>query len=81
MSRLAVPPGVVTDTDFGPIVPEGVVAVTTVELATVTAVAGVPPIVTEVTPARFVPEIVIEVPPTVGPEFGMTLEMLGAGAM
>ncbi len=61
--RLAVPPGVVTDTVFAPIVPAGVTAVTVVELTTLTDVAATPPIVTELVPVRFVPVIVIAVPP------------------
>ena len=44
---------------------------------TVTDVAATPPIDTEVTPVRFVPVIVIGVPPAIGPAFGVTLEIAG----
>ena len=75
--RLAVPPGVVTDTVFAPAVPAGVTAVTVVELTTLTEVAATPPIVTELAPVKFVPVIVIAVPPLVGPTFGETDEIVG----
>ena len=75
--RLAVPPGVVIDTVLAPAVPAGVTAVTVVELTTLTEVAATPPIVTELVPVRFVPVIVIAVPPVVGPTFGETDEIVG----
>jgi hypothetical protein len=75
--RFAVPPGVVIDTVFAPIVPAGVTAVTVVELTTLTEVAATPPIVTELAPVKFVPVIVIAVPPVVGPVFGLTDEIVG----
>ena len=75
--RFAVPPGVVTDTVFAPAVPAGVTAVTVVELTTLTEVAATPPIVTELAPVKFVPVIVIAVPPLVGPTFGETDEIVG----
>ncbi len=75
--RFAVPPGVVIDTVFAPIVPAGVTAVTVVELTTLTEVAATPPIVTELVPVRFVPVIVIAVPPLVDPVFGLTDEIVG----
>ena len=75
--RFAVPPGVVTDTVFAPAVPTGVTAVTIVELTTLTEVAATPPIVTELAPVRFVPVIVIAVPPLVDPVFGLTDEIVG----
>ena len=71
------PPGVVTDTVFAPAVPAGVTAVTVVAFTTDTLVAAVPPIVTLVVPVRFVPVIVIGVPPAVEPEFGATDEIVG----
>ena len=74
----AVPPGVVTDTDFAPAVPAGVVAVTVVGFTTVTEVAATPPIVTAVAPVKFVPVIVTAVPPAVGPELGLTDTIVGA---
>ena len=66
-----------TDTVFAPIVPAGVTAVTVVELTTLTEVAATPPIVTELVPVKFVPVIVIAVPPAVGPVFGLTDEIVG----
>ena len=65
------------DTVSAPIVPAGVTAVTVVELTTLTEVAATPPIVTELEPVRFVPVIVIAVPPLVGPTFGETDEIVG----
>ena len=75
--RFAVPPGVVSDTVFAPAVLAGVTAVTVVEFTTDTLVAAAPPIVTELVPVRFVPVIVIAVPPAVGPTFGLTDEIVG----
>ena len=75
--RFAVPLGVVTDTVFAPSAPAGVTAVTVVELTTLTEVAATPPIVTELVPVRFVPVIVIAVPPVVGPTFGEIDEIVG----
>ncbi len=66
-----------TDTVFAPIVPAGVTAVTVVALTTLTEVAASPPIVTELAPVKFVPVIVIAVPPLVGPTFGETDEIVG----
>ena len=68
----------VTDTVFAPIVPAGVTAVTVVELTTLTEVAATPSIVTELVPVKFVPVIVIAVPPLVDPVFGFTVEIVGA---
>jgi hypothetical protein len=70
----------VSDTVFAPAVPAGVTAVSVVALTTDTLVAAAPPIVTEVVPVRFVPVIVIAVPPAVGPWFGLTDEIVGGGA-
>jgi len=71
---------VVIDTVFAPIVPAGVTAVTVVELTTLTEVAATPPIVTELAPVRFVPVIVIAVPPLVDPVFGLTAEIVGVAS-
>ena len=73
------PPGVVTESDFAPAVPAGVVAVIVVALTTVTAVAEAVPTLTEVAPVRFVPVMVIEVPPAVPPWFGLTDVIVGGG--
>ena len=66
-----------SDTFAAPAEPAGVVAVTVVELTTDTLVAALPPTVTELVPVRFVPVIVIAVPPAVGPTFGVTDEIEG----
>ena len=76
--KLADPPSAVSDTVAAPAVPTGVTAVTVVEFTTRTFVAAVPPIVTLDVPVRFVPVIVIAVPPDAGPEFGFTVEIVGA---
>jgi hypothetical protein len=65
-----VPDGVVTRTLAVPAVPAGVVAVIEVALTTVTPLAAAPPIVTDVAPVKFVPVIMIEVPPRVVPVAG-----------
>jgi hypothetical protein len=67
----------VSDTVLAPAVPAGVTAVTVVEFTTDTLVAAVPPIVTLDVPVKFVPVIVIAVPPAVEPEFGATDEIVG----
>jgi hypothetical protein len=74
---VAVPPGVVTATLFAPTVPAGVTAVMLVDETTTTLVAGTPPTVTLVAPVRFVPVIVIAVPPAVEPVTGETEEIVG----
>jgi hypothetical protein len=76
-ARLALPPGVVSDTVARPVVPTGVTAVTVVEFTTTTAVVAAPPTETELAPVRFVPVIVMVVPPDAGPKFGLTAEIVG----
>ncbi len=63
---------------FAPAVPAGVTAVIEVASTTTTLVAATPPIVTLVAPVKFVPVMVIAVPPANGPEDGLTLAMVGA---
>jgi hypothetical protein len=70
--RVAVPPGVVTDTDFAPAESAAVTAVIVNGFTTVTEVADFVPILTEVAPVKLTPVIVIAVPPAVGPWFGVT---------
>ncbi len=77
LALVAVPPAVVTVTVFAPAVPAGVFAVIDVTVETTTLVAAMPLTVTLVAPVKLVPEIVIDVPPLVGPEFGLTDEMVG----
>ena len=73
----AVPPGVVTTTCFAPAVPAGVTAVMLVAETTITLVAATPPTVTLVAPVRFVPVIVIDVPPRVEPLVGLIDVIVG----
>ena len=70
--NVAVPPAVVTATLFAPAVPAGVTAVMLVAETTTTLVAATPPTVTLLAPVRFVPVIVIAVPPRVEPLVGLT---------
>jgi hypothetical protein len=75
--RVAVPPGVVTDTLFGPVVLTGVTAVIVVGFTTTRPVATLVPILTEVAPVKFVPVMVMVVPPIEGPTFGLTVAIVG----
>jgi hypothetical protein len=72
------PPGEVTTTLLTPGVPAGIIQVMRVALSTKTLVADVPPIVTPVAPARFVPVIVTLVPPAIRPLVGETAVTTGA---
>ena len=68
---MAVPPGAVTTTFFAPRdVPAGVVIVIDVGELTVKLVTGIPSIVTDVAPVKFVPVIVAVVPPPTEPDDG-----------
>ena len=67
----------VTATLFAPAVPAGVTAVTLVAETTTTLVAATPPTVTLLAPVRFVPVIVIDVPPIVEPLVGLTDVIVG----
>ena len=78
---VSIPPAVVTVTSFTPAVPAGVIAVMLVALTTTTLVAETPPTFTLVAPVKFVPVMVIEVPPSVVPDVGETLVMVGSGVM
>ena len=69
----------VTATLLAPAVPAGVTAVTLVAETTTTLVAATPPTVTLLAPVRFVPVIVIAVPPRVEPLVGVTDVIVGAG--
>ncbi len=72
------PPPVVTITlTIPPVVRAGVTQVIEVLLTTLKDVAFNPPNVTEVAPIKFVPVIVILVPPTLDTEDGVMLLMLG----
>jgi hypothetical protein len=68
---LVPPPGIVTVTSTAPD-PAGEVAVIDVALVIVNVLAAVPPKLTAVAPVKLVPAIVTEVPPTAGPEDGLT---------
>jgi hypothetical protein len=79
LGKLAVPPAVVTATSCAPSVPAGVTAVMLVEKTTFTFVAATPPTVTLLAPFKFVPVMVIAVPPRVVPDDGLTPEIVGVG--
>ena len=75
---VAVPPGVIKTTFFKPIVaPAGVTAVTEVAETTVKLVAATPPIVTLDVPVKFVPVMVIVVPPANIPVLGFIVVIVG----
>ena len=63
-----------------PAVPVGVVQVIDVAETTTTFVHAALPTVTAEAPAKFVPVIVIDVPPAVDPDVGDTAVTVGAGA-
>lgn len=75
-----VPWGLVTNTLAGPAAPAGVTAVIVVESTTAKLVAAVPPTLTAVAPKKFVPVIVMAVPPSVLPLEGARLETVGGEA-
>ena len=68
----------VTVTSTVPAACAGVVTVIEVAEFTVTPVPGEPLKLTDAPLMKFVPVIVTEVPPLVGPEFGLTLVTAGA---
>ena len=70
-------PRLVTVTVTAPAVSAGVVAVMLVLLTTTTLVAAFPPNDTVAPAAKFPPEIVTLVPPSVEPVFGDTLVTVG----
>ena len=74
------PPDVVRTTSTAPAVFAGVAQVTVVALTTDTDVAAVPPKVTPLVPVKFVPVIVTDMPPAVGPLEGLTVVIVGADA-
>jgi hypothetical protein len=73
--------GLATLTPTRPDACAGVVAVIVAESTKVTPVAAVPPTLTVAPERKFVPLIVIAVPPAVGPDVGATLVIVGAGAL
>ena len=79
LDAVDVPDDVVTTTSLLPTVPTGVVIEIVVEVLE-PIVAAVPPIVTPVTPENEEPEITVEVPPSVDPEFTVIELMIGADA-
>jgi len=66
-----------TVTVTAPAVPTGVVALIVVLFTTVTPVAAAPPNVTVAPEKKFVPVMVTDVPPAVGPLFGLKLLTVG----
>jgi len=81
LTKLAVPPEVVTAMLLAPAVPAGVTAVIDVDDTTTTLVAATPPTVTLVAPVKLVPVMVMAVPPRVEPEVGLIPEIVGGGVM
>ena len=75
------PPGVVTTTLAVPAAPAGVTAVIDVLLTTTTLVAAAPPMVIPVAPVKFVPVMVTDVPPAVGPLLGETAVTVGGSRL
>lgn len=75
-----VPPGVVTVTSCAPALPAGETAVSWVGEMGVTTAALDPPNLTPVALARLVPVIVTTVPPSVGPDAGLTPVTVGGAA-
>ena len=75
---VTVPPTVVTMISLAPACSAGVTAVMEVALTTFTLVAATPPTVTLLAPVKLVPVMVIAVPPAIGPDDGLTLEIVGA---
>lgn len=73
------PAGLVTVTVTAPAACAGVVAVICVALTTVIPVAAVPPIETAAPARKFVPVIVMAVPPAVEPVAGLTADTVGVG--
>ena len=64
---------------MAPTPPAGVTAVITVVETATTFVAATPPTITLLALVKFVPVIVIAVPPRVEPEVGLTLVIVGGG--
>ena len=77
---VAIPPAVYTHTFFAPALPAGVTALMRVALATEKLAALMPSIVTRVAVVKFVPPIVIVVPPRVEPVAGVS-EVIFGGAI
>lgn len=75
--NVPVPAVVVTVTLTVPAERDGAVAVIFVGLSTRTNVADVPPKATEGVPEKFVPLIVTDVPPAVGPDVGLIEVIVG----
>jgi hypothetical protein len=76
-----VPPGVVTVISTVPAASVGEVAVMVVEFTTVNPLAATVPKLTAVAPVKFVPVMVIPVPPAVLPDAGVTPVTVGAGTV
>ena len=77
---VVIPLGVVTTIFCAPAVPAGVFAVMVEEFTTTIVVADPAPILTVDPAIKFVPVIVMEVPPAKGPEAGVTLTRVGSAA-
>ena len=79
LALLAVPLAVVTVIGLAPTPPAGVTAVITVVETATTFVAATPPTITLLALVKFVPVMVMAVPPRVEPEVGLTLVIVGGG--
>lgn len=77
---MAIPPAVYTHTFFAPTLPVGVTAFMRVALATEKLAESMPSTVTRVAVVKFVPPIVIVVPPRVEPVAGVS-EVIVGGAI
>ena len=81
LALVAVPLAVVTVTSCAPAVPAGVTAVILVALTITTLLAATPPTFTLVAPVKLVPAMENAVPPSVEPDVGLTLVMVGVNRM
>ena len=72
--------GFVTWTSVRPAAWAGAVTVIWLSVSTVKVVAAVPPKVTAVVPVKPEPVMTTDVPPAIGPRFGLTLVIAGAAA-
>ena len=73
------PSAFVTTTALAPTVPAGANAVREVVSTKLTVDARLPPMATDAPAAKFVPVIVMLLPPMAGPEVGVTAVIVGAG--
>ena len=75
---VAEPPIVVTEMFLAPAVLAGVIAVICVSEFTTKLFALAPPIITLRVPVKYIPLMVMDVPPAIGPVYGFTDVIVGA---